>query len=52
MDTEVAITGTGFGGLGINSSPWPDFTWRFRRRVSRFDPARYRMIPAHAGGAS
>ncbi|HEX8392975.1 MAG TPA: NAD(P)/FAD-dependent oxidoreductase [Longimicrobium sp.] len=28
---------------GRNSTLWPDFTWRFRRRLSRFDPSEYRM---------
>jgi cation diffusion facilitator CzcD-associated flavoprotein CzcO len=26
---------------GRNSTLWPDSTWRFRRRVARFDPAEY-----------
>jgi cation diffusion facilitator CzcD-associated flavoprotein CzcO len=26
---------------GRNSALWPDFTWRFRRRVARLDPAEY-----------
>ena len=26
---------------GRNSTLWPDFTWRFRRRVARLDPAEY-----------
>jgi hypothetical protein len=26
---------------GRNSALWPDFAWRFRRRVARFDPAEY-----------
>ena len=26
---------------GRNSTIWPDFTWRFRRRAARFDPAEY-----------
>jgi cation diffusion facilitator CzcD-associated flavoprotein CzcO len=30
---------------GRNSTLWPDFTWRFRRRVSRFDPRAYVMTP-------
>jgi cation diffusion facilitator CzcD-associated flavoprotein CzcO len=29
---------------GRNSALWPDFSWRFRRRVSKFDPEEY----AHA----
>ena len=40
---------------GRNSALWPDFTWRFRRRVARLDPAEYLTIapaaePAAAGG--
>jgi cation diffusion facilitator CzcD-associated flavoprotein CzcO len=30
-------------GTGRNSALWPDFTWRFRRRVARFEPAEYAM---------
>ena len=26
---------------GRNSTIWPDFTWRFRRRVARLDPSEY-----------
>jgi cation diffusion facilitator CzcD-associated flavoprotein CzcO len=26
---------------GRNSTLWPDFTWRFRRRAARFDPREY-----------
>ena len=28
---------------GRNSTLWPDFTWRYRRRVARFEPAEYAM---------
>lgn len=28
---------------GRNSTIWPDFTWRFRRRLSRLDPSDYLM---------
>jgi cation diffusion facilitator CzcD-associated flavoprotein CzcO len=28
---------------GRNSTLWPDFSWRFRRRVARLDPAEYAM---------
>lgn len=28
-------------GTGRNSTIWPDFTWRFRRRVARLDPAEF-----------
>jgi hypothetical protein len=33
---------------GRDSVMWPDFTFRFRRRVSNFDPADYRLEPAAA----
>jgi cation diffusion facilitator CzcD-associated flavoprotein CzcO len=33
---------------GRNSTLWPDFTWRFRRRVARLDPAEYVTIPPRA----
>ncbi|MBB4635448.1 NAD(P)-binding domain-containing protein [Longimicrobium terrae] len=36
---------------GRNSTLWPDFTWRFRRRLARFDPAEYRMTQSYAGAA-
>jgi hypothetical protein len=26
---------------GRNATQWPDWTWRFRRRTARFDPAAY-----------
>lgn len=28
---------------GRNSAQWPDWTWRFRRRAARLDPAAYRF---------
>jgi cation diffusion facilitator CzcD-associated flavoprotein CzcO len=28
---------------GRNSTLWPDATWRFRRRVARFEPSEYRL---------
>jgi cation diffusion facilitator CzcD-associated flavoprotein CzcO len=28
---------------GRNSTLWPDWTWRFRRRAGRFDPAHYEL---------
>ena len=28
---------------GRNVALWPDWTWRFRRRTRRFDPARFRL---------
>ncbi len=38
---------------GRNSTLWPDWTWRFRRRTARFDPADYvvgdlRRVEDHA----
>ncbi len=30
---------------GRNSSVWPGFTWPFRRRTRRFDPADYELVP-------
>jgi cation diffusion facilitator CzcD-associated flavoprotein CzcO len=34
---------------GRNSTLWPDFSWRFRRRVSRLDPDEY--VLSFPGGA-
>ena len=31
---------------GRNSALWPDFSWRFRRRVARLDPSAYEAVPA------
>jgi cation diffusion facilitator CzcD-associated flavoprotein CzcO len=31
---------------GRNSTLWPDFTWRFRRRAARFRPEEYAAEPA------
>ena len=31
---------------GRNSTLWPDFTWRYRRRIARVDPAEYELRPA------
>ena len=28
---------------GRNSALWPDWTWRFRRRAARLDPAEYQL---------
>jgi cation diffusion facilitator CzcD-associated flavoprotein CzcO len=28
---------------GRNSTLWPDFTWRFRKRVARFEPGEYEL---------
>ena len=35
---------------GRNPTLWPDFTWRFRRRTRRFDPAHYVLTPAATRG--
>jgi hypothetical protein len=32
---------------GRNSTLWPDFTWRFRRRVARLNPDEYLMRRSH-----
>jgi cation diffusion facilitator CzcD-associated flavoprotein CzcO len=29
---------------GNNPTLWPDWTWRFRRRTARFDPAEYVIV--------
>ena len=36
-------------GTGRNSTLWPDFTWRFRRRVTQLRPADYETRAAAAG---
>jgi hypothetical protein len=28
---------------GRNTTIWPDFTWRFKRRTTRFDPESYEI---------
>jgi cation diffusion facilitator CzcD-associated flavoprotein CzcO len=33
---------------GRNTTLWPSFTWRFRERTRRFDPAPYVAVPAVA----
>jgi cation diffusion facilitator CzcD-associated flavoprotein CzcO len=33
---------------GRNATLWPDWTWRFRRRTRKLDPAHYELTPAHA----
>jgi hypothetical protein len=30
---------------GRNTTLWPDFTFRFRHALSRFDPSEYRLAP-------
>ncbi|MDT5261869.1 MAG: hypothetical protein QOC61_873, partial [Acidobacteriota bacterium] len=37
---------------GRNSTLWPDFTWRFRRRVARLDPGEYLLSGPHHAQAS
>jgi cation diffusion facilitator CzcD-associated flavoprotein CzcO len=39
---------------GRNSTAWPDWTWKFRRRVAELDPAEYRLDtgPSKLGHAS
>lgn len=37
---------------GRNSTLWPDSTWRFRRRVERFDPSEYLTRERHAAVTS
>ena len=32
-----------FDRTGRNATIWPDWTWRFRRRVAQLDPAEYRL---------
>jgi hypothetical protein len=32
---------------GRDSVMWPDFTFKFRRRVSDFEPSDYRLTPGH-----
>ncbi|MFL6210581.1 MAG: flavin-containing monooxygenase [Pyrinomonadaceae bacterium] len=34
---------------GRNSTLWPDFTWRFRRRVARLNPDEYVMTGSRGG---
>ena len=33
---------------GLNTTLWPDHTFRFFRALRRFDPAEHRLIPAPA----
>ena len=37
---------------GRNTTLWPGFTWDFRRRLRRFDPAAYRVEPAPVPAAA
>jgi cyclohexanone monooxygenase len=37
---------------GRNSTLWPDWTWRFRRRVARLDPAEYEFAASAGGDAA
>jgi cation diffusion facilitator CzcD-associated flavoprotein CzcO len=34
-----------FDSSGRNAALWPDWTWRFRRRTSRFDGSNYELSP-------
>jgi hypothetical protein len=31
---------------GLNTTLWPDFTFRFRHALSDFNPSEYRLAPA------
>jgi cation diffusion facilitator CzcD-associated flavoprotein CzcO len=31
---------------GLNTALWPDFSFRFRQALRRFDPGEYRLVPA------
>jgi cation diffusion facilitator CzcD-associated flavoprotein CzcO len=35
-----------FDSAGRNGAIWPDWTWRFRQRTSRFDAGNYELSPA------
>jgi hypothetical protein len=37
---------------GLNTTIWPDFTWRFRQLTRKFDVAAYEPEPVEAGDAS
>lgn len=37
---------------GVNTTIWPDFTFRFRHATRRYDPARHRVTPARTGATS
>lgn len=37
---------------GRNATIWPSFAHRFRRRMERFDPNRYRTVPTGGDGSS
>ena len=36
---------------GRNATLWPDWTWRFRQRAARFDPAAYALAAPQRGRA-
>ena len=36
---------------GRNATLWPDWTWRFRQRTRRFDPAAHTLSAAAPGPA-
>ena len=49
MERTVWATGCAswyIDATGRNATIWPDWTWRFRRRTRRFDPAEYELRPA------
>jgi cation diffusion facilitator CzcD-associated flavoprotein CzcO len=37
---------------GLNTTLWPGWTWDYRRKTRRFDPAPYVLSPGRAGTAS
>jgi cation diffusion facilitator CzcD-associated flavoprotein CzcO len=37
---------------GRNATLWPDWTWRFRRRAARFDPAAYELRAGVGAGVA
>ena len=42
--TKGGCTSWYLDATGRNSTLWPDFTFRFRRRLRRFDPAAYAVL--------
>lgn len=37
---------------GLNTSIWPDFSFRFRSRLRGFDPGEHVLRPASSAGAA
>jgi hypothetical protein len=37
---------------GLNTTIWPDFTWRFRRLTRKFDVAAYESVSSPRGSAA